>query len=220
MTGGANVGYALGSGEKTGNPQFANVGSKDFRLQSGSPAIDGGVHAGYATDFDDKARAVGSAPDLGAFEYQRGSTTTPVSPPPPPPPSSSAMSINDNSIGSALSQFSYTGSWLLSTGSGKYQNDDHYSSTKGSSYAVRFSGRQAKLYVATAPWHGKAEVSLDGGAPTTIDLYSPSKVDQVLRYTSPVVAAGTHTLTVRALGTKNASSTGTYVTADRVDVIS
>ena len=216
MTGGAGVGYSLGSGEKTGNPLFANVGGKDFRLQSGSPAIDSGVHAGTRPTSTTRHERSDRRRILGAFEHQGGSTTPPVSP--PPPPSSSVLSINDNSIGSALNQFSYNGSWLLATGGGKYQDDDHYASATGSSYSVRFSGRQAKLYVATAPWHGKAEVSLDGGAPTTIDLYSASKADQVLRYTSPLVAAGTHTLTVRALGTKNASSTGTYVTADRVDV--
>ncbi len=182
MTGGASVGYALGSGEKTGNPLFANVGSKDFRLQAGSPAIDGGVNAGYPTDFDDQARTVGSAPDLGAFERQSGSTT-PTNPTNPTNPTTPTVtSINDNSVGSALNQFSYSGSWLSATGTGKYKDDDHYTSTTGSSYTVRFSGTQAKLYVATAPWHGKAEVSLDGGAPTTIDLYSASKADQVLRY--------------------------------------
>jgi hypothetical protein len=219
MTGGAGVGYSLGSGEKAGNPMFANGGAEDFHLQSGSPAIDAGVSAGYQTDFDDNARTVGSAPDLGAFERQSGSTST--TPPTSPPPSSpSVASINDNSVGTGLSEFAYSGNWLYATGSGKYQDDDHYSDTTGSSYSVRFRGTQAKLYVATAPWHGKASVSLDGGAATTIDLYSASKADQVLQYTSPVVASGTHTLTVRALGTKNAASTGTYITADRVDVTS
>jgi hypothetical protein len=224
MTGGAGVGYALGSGEKTGNPLFVDAAAKNMHLQSGSPAIDAGIDAGYPTDFDDALRTVGSAPDMGAFEYGKGDTTTPSPPsspsPPSPPSSPSVTSINDNSIGTSLSQFSYSGSWLAATGTGKFQGDDHYSNTAGSSYTVRFAGTQARLYAATAPWHGKAGVSLDGGAETTIDLYSSAKADQVLVYTSPVLASATHTLSVRVLGTRNASSTDTYITGDRVDVTS
>jgi hypothetical protein len=221
MSGGATVGYTLGSGEKQGNPSFADVGAKDFHLLSGSAAIDAGVDAGYATDYDGNARSVGASTDMGAFEYQnnKGETSEPT-PPSSPDPAPSVTSINDASVGTGPDQFAFSGSWLTASGSGKYLDDDHYSSTTGSSYTVRFTGTQAKLYVATAPWHGKAGVSVDGGAETTIDLYSATKADQVLRYTSPVVTAGTHTLTVRVLGTKNASSTGTYVTADRVDVTS
>ncbi|HWH93351.1 MAG TPA: choice-of-anchor Q domain-containing protein [Baekduia sp.] len=220
MTGGASVGYSLGSGEKQGNPLFVNAGAEDFHLQSGSPAIDAGVDAGYLTDFDDAARKAGAATDIGAYEFHSTSGTPTPTPPPPPPPSSTVTSVNDNSIGTALNQFSYSGSWLYATGAGKYLNDDHYAYAAGNAYTVRFSGTQARLYVSTAPWHGKAGVSLDGGPETTIDLYAASKSDQVLKYTSPVVAAGTHTLTVRVLGTKNTASTGTYVTADRVDVTS
>jgi hexosaminidase len=53
---------------------------------------------------------------------------------------------------------------------------------------------------------------------TMIDLYSTVKADQVGLFTSGLLAAGNHTLKVRALGTRNASSSGTYITADRVDV--
>jgi hypothetical protein len=176
------------------------------------------VDAGYSTDLDGNARKVGSATDMGAYEYQGSGGTTPT--PPPTTTPGTVTSLNDGSVGTAVGQFSFNGSWLSSTGSGKYLSQDHYANAAGSSYTVRFSGTQAKLYVATAPWHGKAGVSLDGGPETTIDLYSATKADQVPLYTSPTVTQGTHTLTVRNLGTKNASSTGTYVTADRVDVTS
>jgi hypothetical protein len=220
MSGGAGVGYSLGSGEKQGNPAFVNAGSKDFHLQASSPAVDAGVDAGYSTDLDGNARKSGAATDMGAYEYQ-GSGSAPTPPPTSPPPTSPTVtSLNDGSVGTGVGQFSYNGSWLSSTGSGKYLDQDHYANATGSSYTVRFSGTKAKLYASTAPWHGKAGVSLDGGPETTIDLYSAAKADQVPLYTSPTVTKGTHTLTVRALGTRNASSTGTYVTADRVDVTS
>jgi hypothetical protein len=210
MTNGATVGYSLASGEKLGDPRFVDPGAKDFRLQPDSPAIDAGASLGYATDFRDLPRTVGPAPDSGAFEFEGAA--------PPPPVPATMTSLNDSSIGTALNQFSYSGTWRHASGAGKYQNDDHYSNSPNSAYSVRFSGTQAKLFVATAPWHGKAAVSVDGGATTTMDLYSSGKHNQVRLYTTPVLPRGTHTLTVRVLGTKNPASAGTYVTADRVDV--
>jgi hypothetical protein len=157
---------------------------------------------------------------MGAFEFGSGGGATPPPTQDPGTTPPSVTSLNDASIGTGVGQFSFNGSWLSATGTGKFQGQDHYANAAGSSYTVRFSGTKAKLYVATAPWHGKAGVSLDGGPETTIDLYSAAKVDQVPLYTTPTVSSGTHTLTVRDLGTKNASSTGTYVTADRVEVTS
>jgi hypothetical protein len=54
------------------DPQFDSVNISlnyyDFRLKSGSPAIDGGVNAGVSTDLDGKPRPSGTLPDLGCFE--------------------------------------------------------------------------------------------------------------------------------------------------------
>ena len=41
----------------------------DFRLQTGSPALNKGVATGILTDLDGRPRAVG-LPDLGCFEKQ------------------------------------------------------------------------------------------------------------------------------------------------------
>jgi len=41
--------------------QFVNTGTGDFKLKSGSPAIDTGKDIGFPYN--------GSAPDIGAFEY-------------------------------------------------------------------------------------------------------------------------------------------------------
>src|SRR5262245_39377639 len=69
MIDGADVGYTLGPGEKTGNPLFVNVGAGDFHLQAGSPAIDAGLCLGYTKDFENKTVPVGAAPDMGAYEF-------------------------------------------------------------------------------------------------------------------------------------------------------
>jgi hypothetical protein len=76
MVNGSGVGYTLGSGEKTADPLFMNMGSKDFHLKSGSPAVDAGTSLGYSKDFDDRSVPSGSAADMGAFEFGGGTTTT------------------------------------------------------------------------------------------------------------------------------------------------
>ena len=64
------LGAPLGSGEMITNPLFVDFDNGDFHLREGSLAIDAGVNLGYKKDFDGNAVPSGSAPDLGAFEYQ------------------------------------------------------------------------------------------------------------------------------------------------------
>jgi cellulase (glycosyl hydrolase family 5) len=132
----------------------------------------------------------------------------------PPVPTDDAQSptmINDTA-------FQYTGTWQTASGAAKFQSDDHYSDVVNNAYQLSFTGYQVKLYAATAPWHGIAAISIDGAPETTVDFYSPSRVDQTLVYTSPALPAAAHTVSVRVTGTKNTNSTGTVVTADRADI--
>jgi hypothetical protein len=136
-------------------------------------------------------------------------TTTPPLPTDEGPPQ---VSVNDTA-------FRYTGTWRTSSDPAKFQGDDHFSDAANDAYTVSFTGRQVKLYAATAPWHGKAAISVDGTAETTVDFYSPSRVDQALVYVSAPLTASPHTATVRVTGSKNTNSTGTVVTADRADIV-
>jgi len=75
---------SIGKGEGclVDNPQFVNPAAGNFRLQSGSPAIDNGTSIDYYTDLfasrfgvdiakdiDGNPRPLGSAWDIGAYEY-------------------------------------------------------------------------------------------------------------------------------------------------------
>lgn len=73
MVNGSDIGYSLGSGERTGNPLFVNMAGRDFHLQIDSPAIDAGTDLGYTTDFENTPvpQAVFSLlPDMGAYEFR------------------------------------------------------------------------------------------------------------------------------------------------------
>ena len=124
------------------------------------------------------------------------------------------VTVNDSKFG-----YDNTANWPSGWQNGAYQNDNHWSSVANASYQVPFTGTQVKLFGGQAPTHGIAAVSIDGGAEVLVDTYAAARKDNELIWTSPVLQAGSHTLKVRATGAKNASASGNFVTADRVDVI-
>ncbi|QHW33095.1 hypothetical protein GZH47_21340 [Paenibacillus rhizovicinus] len=128
-----------------------------------------------------------------------------------------AGTIDDSVTGTGLNQFEYVGTWTATSGSGtKYNGGDHYSLTTNNYYQVDFNGTGIKLYGSKDAHHGIAAVSIDGGTEVDVDFYAASRADNALLWTSPTLPAGNHSVKVRVKGTKNASSTGYVVTADRV----
>jgi hypothetical protein len=134
------------------------------------------------------------------------------------PGSGGTLSINDNTLGTGQNQFNYTGTWSFGSQSGAFNSDNHWSSVTNNAYQVAFNGTRVQIYSARANNHGIFAVSIDGGAETNIDLYSATRVDQTLVWTSPTLSAGNHTVRVRVTGTRNASSSGNAIVADRVDI--
>jgi autotransporter-associated beta strand protein len=60
--------FAPGFALPSGDPAFVDAATDDYRLTSSSAAIERGVDAGLADDFDGALRPQGIAPDAGAFE--------------------------------------------------------------------------------------------------------------------------------------------------------
>jgi hypothetical protein len=118
-------------------------------------------------------------------------------------------------------QFRYdsTTNWPAGWQQGAWQNDNHWSNVPNASYEVPFTGTQVHLYGGRAPWHGIAAVSVDGGSEVQVDTYGETRRDGAWLWSSPVLSPGPHKLKVRVTGLKNAQSSGSYVTADRVDVV-
>ena len=91
--GGVKSDNYTGSGDviASSSAVFANPSQNDYRLKSGSPAIDKGASiSGYSTSIEKKS--IKGAPDIGAYEYGGSST---------PPPSSDNLTVDagrDNSL--------------------------------------------------------------------------------------------------------------------------
>ncbi|MBN1945241.1 MAG: lamin tail domain-containing protein [Bradymonadales bacterium] len=67
---------APGSGDISLDPLFLNPGAGDFRLRTGSPAIDAGADTVTSdTDLDGMSRPQGGRPDLGAYEFRSPAAT-------------------------------------------------------------------------------------------------------------------------------------------------
>lgn len=136
----------------------------------------------------------------------------------------STVSVDDSVQGSGRDQFDYHGSgWGHASGEGApaapYEGTNSWTEHTGDSVDFSFTGTQLTLRAVTDPGHGIAAVSMDGGTPVDVDLYSPTRTGDVPLWTSPTLPDGPHTFTLASTGRKNAASTGTAVTVDRVDFL-
>jgi uncharacterized protein YkwD len=116
-------------------------------------------------------------------------------------------------------KFEYTGLWSTgvtwSASGGSFVS----SSASGSKVTITFSGSYLSWLARSAPWYGKAVVSLDGGDPVTVDLYSSTIGWKKSVYSTGLLDAGVHTVVISHTGTKNALATGTAISLDAADVM-
>src|ERR1700730_8523623 len=123
--------------------------------------------------------------------------------------------LNDND-----SQFAYSGPWALNHWpSYDYLGDEHYSAAAGSNAVLSFTGTQVQLYSTLAHDLGYVEIILDNVPIGFVDAYAPVRTPSKIIYTSPVLPAGPHSITVRVTGQKNALSSHSYAVVDRANVV-
>jgi hypothetical protein len=157
------------------------------------------------------------------------SETKPDIAPPPPDASMEAasgvqLSVDDRSTGSGAFQFKYSasGNWTwcdpCGAGSQLYKDTNTWSNVPGATATFAFNGTRIRLYGVIDPVHGIGGLSVDNGAETSVDFYSPQRLGNRLLWTSDVLPAGNHTLKIRLTNTHNPASTDIIVAIDRVDV--
>ncbi|MEV7215556.1 RICIN domain-containing protein [Kitasatospora cineracea] len=165
-----------------------------YQLLAGSPALGTGTAVTNNLGHDYWGNPLNTAaPNRGA--YGGTGLATPVR-------------TDDNSA-------TYSGSWSTLSCGGCTGGSAHTTSASGASATFTATGRTISLYGVQSSTGGTATVSIDGGAPVAIDLYTPgATANGQLVYTSPQLASGSHTVTVTNTGTADPRSTGTAVTLD------
>lgn len=165
------------------------------------------VTVSYRTSFG----ALTGATTTFAASTLPGGAPAPAPAPAPDPVSGSTYEQNNPSI---LRTGAWTGwsSSLLSGGSYVWTN------SPGGTATVTFDGTKLEWITATAPAYGIAKVTVDGGTPRLVDLYSSSLQYQRNVWNSGDLPAGKHTVVIEWTGTKNKASSGTYVGIDALGV--
>jgi len=95
----------------------------------------------------------------------------------------------------------FTGAWKQRTNARPaYAGTLTLSNEKGATAEVKLSGRKVLWFTKLGPDCGKAEVSLDGGAPEVVDTYSADEIPGICIYEKELPSTEEHTLRIKVLG--------------------
>jgi hypothetical protein len=112
----------------------------------------------------------------------------------------------------------YIGTWKKTTSSSTSKGSFVYCDNTDASVTIAFSGTELVWIARTGPSYGQAKVTVDGGAGSTVDLYSAATKSQVKVWDSGALEMGSHLVMIERLGTKNAGANGTSINVDAFDV--
>lgn len=139
----------------------------------------------------------------------------------PPSSTDTVFTIVDSAVKGQYEGYvhTYVGTWPENLDiDGWYARTLTYSGTTNDYFELKFNGTEIRWFTERRNTHGIAAVSIDGGAETNVDLYNATQTQQIKVWTSGALSAGEHTIKIRVTGTKNASSSGYYVTHDYLKI--
>ncbi len=116
------------------------------------------------------------------------------------------------------SQFSYSGTWTVSSAAAASGGSFRYANASGASATVTFNGTYLAWIAKKSASYGIARVTLDGSKTYSVDLYNASAVYQRQVWETSILDPGIHTVTIEWTGTKNGAATGTNIGVDAFDV--
>ena len=135
------------------------------------------------------------------------------------PVSVSASVSGSGRLEESYPTIAYAGAWVFSSHSAMSGGKYAYAAASASSVSVKFSGTSIDWIGSLGPSYGKADVYVDGVKRTTASMYAPQYAHQQRVWGTTGLSAGAvHTLTIKVLGTREASSTGNAVIVDAFDV--
>jgi hypothetical protein len=128
------------------------------------------------------------------------------------PPSSTRVEETDPAVAYAGTWFHGNTTFAWSGGTASFARGP------ASQASFTFTGTQVTWIGWRSPQAGIARVFVDGALVAEVDQFSATQAVQEPVFTSAVLAAGSHTLTIEATGTANPSATDTIVVVDAFEV--
>ncbi|RPK36363.1 hypothetical protein EES39_31875 [Streptomyces sp. ADI92-24] len=135
-----------------------------------------------------------------------------------------AFQVVEPVIDNASEKVVYKGSWTHadSTGTGSdgdLGSTESFSRSAGDTATVRFWGTGVRVVCPKGPNQGIAEISVDGGPATEVDLYAPGKRFQQRAFERTGLTEGEHIVRVRVTGRRNAAATDAHVVLDAFETL-
>ena len=112
----------------------------------------------------------------------------------------------------------YTGSWANLNGGAYSGGSLKYTYRSGASVIASFTGTSLSWIARVGSSYGIARVTVDGGTPVLVDLYSPSFLNQQSVWSTGTLSPGPHSVKIEWTGQRNPASSFTYVSVDAFDV--
>lgn len=115
-------------------------------------------------------------------------------------------------------RIAYSGKWKTVENESASGGSFALTKTSGASVSVSFTGVQVDWFAKAGPAYGKAQVTVDGGEPVMVDLFSEDELWRQRVWTSGRMEMGPHVVKIKWTGTKNPSATDTYINVDGFEI--
>lgn len=129
-------------------------------------------------------------------------------------PNTADIDIDDAKTGTTAYRHNFIGTWSVGTNTSTLGGSDHYTNTTGAKDEFIFTGPRIAAYGSGSTNQGEIDVYIDGVLKATWDTYRSSRVDGMKLGEITGLIDTQHTIALVCKGTKNASSTGTYISID------
>ena len=111
----------------------------------------------------------------------------------------------------------YTGTWYSNNSSANSDGVAALTNERGARASITFNGTGITWIGALDQYNGVAQVYLDGTL-NTVDTYAPNTKYQQPLFVARGLAAGSHTLSVEVLHTRDGNTSGSWVWIDAFDI--
>lgn len=200
-----------GGAAKTVDLAAATVAYQQKLWETG--ALANGTHTvtitWYSGNASSKYVSLDAVDIIGALATATAPPITPATPP--------AVAPTTARYEQKDTRFTFSGGWIASSSNLASGTSFRFANSTASATAT-FNGTYLAWIGKKSPDYGLARVTIDGGAPVTVDLYSSSATWQQKLWNTGVLPAGDHTVRIEWTGVKSANGLGAHINVDAFEI--